>query len=356
MEQEFQSRMQKVINVPYLTSNQEELKYFLGYSGSNGFLVIETEGFHFFTDSRYYDEYSELLGFEKISLIDKNDHYRQIATYLKSKNFQTILLDFQLWTHQEFIDWQQIFFEMKIVINPPAERPSLLRRLKTELEIDKIRQSQKILDKAFISIISFLKEGVLELDIRHELEYQIKKKGAENIAFESIVLFGKRTAFPHGKSGLYSLKKADEILIDAGAVFQNYCSDMTRMFSFGEPSTEFLDHYQLLLSIQKDCIAQIKENIPLKNLDSFVRNRLKEYQLESFFTHSLGHGVGIDIHENPFLSEKSEDVLQKGNVFTIEPGIYIKNQYGIRIEDLIVMQNKDQYEVLAQFPKDLLIL
>lgn len=231
-----------------------------------------------------------------------------------------------------------------------------IRKIKSYKEVEKIKKSIAIADEGLSYLIAWLKEGITEKQAATELEYYLKLKGAEELAFNSIVLFGENTAYPHGESGNRALKEGDVVLVDLGVKKDLYCSDMTRTFCFKKASVEFKNHYHLLLDLQNQILDKININMNASELDLFLREELKKANLLDYYTHSLGHGVGVEVHELPTLSYlKEKEILKKGMIFTIEPGIYLPNQYGIRIEDMVYMNGKGEKEILTDFPKNLLI-
>jgi Xaa-Pro aminopeptidase len=359
LKKEFIQRFGNLSQFPYFTKNSEELKYFIEYGGSYGYLLIYSfSEFVFYTDARYYDEYAYKLGKENVVLLTSFESpFHFLLEELKKREIKELYFDQALFTHEEFLllekELKKENLKLKKLTKPILE----LRKIKDKTEIEKIKKAQEITDKVLFTIMDLFKAGVYERDISNEIGYQMKKLGAQNTAFESIVLFGERTSFPHGESGSVPLKKGDVILIDTGALYEGYHSDITRMMSFGEPKDkEFIKHYETVLSSQKECIEKIKVKMAVKDLDLFVRNKLKAQGLEKYFTHSLGHGVGLHIHELPRISSGSLESIQKGFVFSIEPGVYLNGRYGIRIEDLVWINPFGEKEVLSFFPKDLLIL
>lgn len=348
-------KLAKLEKFPYFTHHGPELEYFLGYTGSNGYLLILSQTqFLFFTDGRYFEAYRELYPDEIRKIAGGVKIYQTLAEILKENGFSSLYL------HPGYLNYEEAL-ELKRFLKPMALRKDAvsvmqLRKVKSYAEIKKVKAAIALADEGLAYLMAWLKEGVSEKRAAAELEYYLKIKGADDLSFSSIVLFGENTAYPHGVPGDRTLKKGDVVLIDLGVKKDHYCSDMTRTFCFKKAPEGFAEHYRLLLSLQERTLAMIRPNIKASVLDLSLRQGLKEAGLLEFYTHSLGHGVGVEVHEAPALSYlKEKETLQKGNLFTIEPGIYLPGKYGIRIEDMVYLNGKGQTEILTDFPKELLI-
>lgn len=217
---------------------------------------------------------------------------------------------------------------------------SALRMIKAPEEIEIICRAESIVDTAFAEVRPLLKEGVTELEIKEELRRAMVCYGAADTAFDTIVAFGDNAAMPHAVSSERKLKKGDCILMDFGAKVDGYMSDFTRTLFFGEPSVKFREAYDVVLRAQLAAISYIEEGgRSAREADKIARDIIDGSAFRGLFTHTLGHGVGIEIHENPSLSKISRDTLSDGMVFTIEPGVYLEGEFGIRIESLCVINN-----------------
>lgn len=211
-----------------------------------------------------------------------------------------------------------------------------LRSIKNREETDKIEKACKIGDLAFKFILQKITAGITEKEIADELETFIRCKGA-TIAFPAIIAFGKNSAIPHHQTGDTKLREDDFVLLDFGAKVDGYCSDMTRTVVFGKPSIKQRKIYETVLEAQKKAIKFVKKQVKAKEVDKVARDYIKSKGF-SDIPHSLGHGIGLEVHEHPSLSPKSKDILKEGMVFSIEPGIYLPNFGGVRIEDLFVLE------------------
>ncbi len=210
--------------------------------------------------------------------------------------------------------------------------------VKNQAQLSKIKKACKITETAFQKTLPFIKEGVTELEVSAVLEYNFKALGGL-VGFETIVAFGENGSVPHYKTGDTKLKANTPILMDFGCSYQGYLSDMTRTFYFGKPSDKFLTVYSAVKNAWESAYSQIRSGMSCVEADKIARSCLEDARLSKFFTHSLGHGVGVKIHEFPTLSPKSSTILEDGMVFSIEPGVYLEGEFGVRIEDTVVLQN-----------------
>ena len=228
-----------------------------------------------------------------------------------------------------------------------------LRAVKSDIEIEHIKKAQSITEKALSAVLSLLKPGVTEKDISAELTYRFLKFGADGLAFDNIVAFGENSSDCHHIAGDRKLEKGDVILFDIGAKANGYCSDMTRTLVFGEPSGKFSEIYELVLNAQQNVLKFLKAGMSGREADSIARELFRANGYDREFGHSLGHSVGIDIHENPRLSASNYDELPENCVVTVEPGLYLE-KFGVRIEDMVVIK-KDGIENLTNFAKSIII-
>jgi Xaa-Pro dipeptidase len=235
------------------------------------------------------------------------------------------------------------------------EKLNDLRMIKDEEEIRLMRKAAEYADYAVQVGVAEIKEGKTELEIIAAIEYELKKKGISEMSFSTMVLSGKNAASPHGTPGSTKVKKGDFVLFDLGIVYKGYCSDITRTVAYGEITKEQETIYQTVLKAQQAAVIAVKPGIPLKELDLTARNIISQAGYGKFFPHRLGHGLGISVHEYPSVTETNELALKKGMVFTIEPGIYVQETAGVRIEDDVVVTDHG-VEVLTKYPKELQII
>lgn len=235
---------------------------------------------------------------------------------------------------------------------PASEFISQARLIKTQEEIERIKKAAKIGEVGFQAIVDIIEAGMTEKALAAEAEYAMRKAGAEGRSFETIVASGTQSAFPHAKTSMKKIEDGDLIIVDLGAIFEGYCSDMTRTFIFGTQGKEQKELVNLVNEGQQHTLEQVKTGMACKALDKIARDYYIEHKKEwgNRFIHSLGHGVGIDVHEGPYLSPISEDILKENMIVTIEPGLYITGMGGARTEDLVVVK-KDGFESLTTCPK-----
>nr|HPG29592.1 M24 family metallopeptidase [bacterium] len=227
------------------------------------------------------------------------------------------------------------------------------RAIKSREEIDKIRESVRILAKAIGIAKKIIKPGISEIDLKIELDYQIIKNGAEDISFDTIVLFGKRTVYPHGHPIHNSILKQNDIIqIDCGSRYEGYCSDLSRAYYVGKCSPYFKKIYGLALSAQKLAIEMSVEGKEISEIEKFVLSVFAKHKLDKYYLHRTGHGVGIEIHEKPAISRLNSDTLKAGNIITIEPGVYLPGKFGIRIEDLLLIEKNKTSNLTESIRKE----
>lgn len=348
----FNKRIEKFIknisdNEGYLITDPKNCYYFSGINSSNITLYITKNKRYLITDFRYKEVASENnAGF--LVLSEKNT-----ISYLNE-----IIEEKIIYTELHYVSYDY-YLKLKESLNcdilPLGNKIDCLRAIKDETETLYIKKSQEIADKAFLETLKTIKEGISEKDLRAELEYQMAKQGSEKPSFDTIVLFSNHTSLPHGEPGDRKLKNKDIILIDFGATYNGYCSDNTRTFFFGKPTLEMEKAYKTVLSAHIKARDLIKIGMTGKDADKIARDFLDNMGYKNLFGHSLGHGVGLDIHENVRLSPNSDDILKENMIFSIEPGIYMEKNFGIRIEDIYILKN-DGVKSLTTLTKELLIL
>ena len=258
---------------------------------------------------------------------------------------------------EDYVTYKQYhYLKQKYRANNLAETDNIiekLRAVKDEEEIDKIRKACELADKCFSHLLEFIKIGMTEKEIAFEVEMFFRKNGAEGLAFDTIVAIGENSANPHWKPGDRKVQMADLILIDMGCKYQGYCSDMTRTIFMGCILEEIKPVYDLVLKNQINTTKEIKEYASIKTITQMVESdfKLNNYSL----IHSLGHSIGMETHEMPYINSKNETFLKANMVIANEPGIYIPGKYGIRIEDTILVE-KNGCTVLTKSPKDYVVI
>ncbi|WP_180522098.1 M24 family metallopeptidase [Staphylococcus haemolyticus] len=225
-----------------------------------------------------------------------------------------------------------------------------LRNIKNESEIENIREAAKLADKCIEIGTEFLKVGVTEREVVNHIENEIKKFGVSEMSFDTMVLFGDHAASPHGTPGERKLVKDEYVLFDLGVIYNHYCSDMTRTVKFGTPSKEAQTIYNIVLEAETNAIEAIRAGVPLQDIDKIARDIISDAGYGDYFPHRLGHGLGLEEHEYQDVSSTNSNLLEAGMVITIEPGIYVPNVAGVRIEDDILV-TENGYEILTHYDK-----
>lgn len=314
-----------------LTSQYDLRQYLTGFATSFGYVLSDKNGTTFYTDPRYIEGATAAL---KGTGIEVKLFGGSLEEILKPYKEVAIPLDKTLYP-----DYLKLSgYNLKIVDSMPAFTGAMA--IKQDYEIENIKKACEIADKAYVKLLSRIKEGMTENDVAAELEYLMRSFGASGTSFESIVGFEANSSVPHHETGLTKLKFGDIILIDFGCKYGGYCSDCTRTFLFGDDKKhgEFKETYKKVLEAHYAAKEKIKGGETGKEADEYARSVLRGYGLDKFFTHSLGHGIGINVHEHPMLSPRSSDILKENMVFSDEPGVYFEGKFGIRIEDTVTLK------------------
>ncbi len=332
-----------------LIFSPENMQYFSGFTGGEGALLLHENNLLLFTDSRYFVQAKEESPDYTIIDIAKT----KPTAYLQDFHPKTLAFE------EDFVS-AKAANSMKEVLNSTTwvgiDSEILMQRaVKDDTEIELLRQAESLADEAFAHIIPLLRPGACEWDIALELEWFMRKGGASGASFPIICASGARSAMPHGVASKKLLAAGDFVTLDFGCFLDGYASDMTRTVVLGKANPEQKKIYETVLAAQTAVITSLHAGITGKEADGIARNIITGAGYGEAFGHSLGHGVGLQIHEAPNLSPRSEMVLQKGMAVTVEPGIYIENFGGVRIEDLVII-TEDGCENLSHFEKKLLEL
>jgi len=331
----------KLVNVRYLTD----------FSGTSGALVISPRKAFFLTDFRYQKQAKKQVSGHDIKIYSGSfDSY--LCSLIERLRSSTVGFEANSLPYARFKKWAS---SLKAELIPLDNLVENLRLKKEKKELGKIRKAADISDRAFRHILSFIKPGVQEREIAIELEYFMRKQGADRYAFELIVAGGRRSALPHATNSANKVRENAFLVLDFGAVYKGYCSDLSRTVFVGKPGEKERKLYKAVLSAQEKAVEKVAVGQKARAIDSTAREFLMEQNLGDYFGHNLGHGVGLEIHEAPVLGPKSNDVLQSGMVFTIEPGVYLPEKGGVRIEDLVAL-GEEGAEVLTKSSKELLTI
>lgn len=325
--------------------------YLSKFKSSMGYALVLQDRAYFFVDFRYIEAAKkEISGFEVI-LADKKMHVL-IQSFLTLHNIKTLAFENLEISYDQYEIFKKELIDTDLI--PLGDTISKLREIKSDFEISIIKQAQRINEQALLHTMKSIKEGISELDIALELEWKIRKLGC-SVAFDFIVLSGKNTSRPHGVPTNNKIKLGDFITIDFGAKYLGYCSDMTRTFSFGNPTDEMKKVYQTVKIAKETAQKYIKSGVTGCEIDKYARDIIDSCGYRGKFGHSLGHGVGIEIHESPSFAPFYDNPIIEKSVLSVEPGIYLENQFGVRIEDLVCV-TKNGYENFNNLNCDLIIL
>ncbi len=319
----------------------ENSQYYLSdFYSTDGAVIVSENETALFVDSRYFeaadnDKKAGNLSDDVNPYLFRMNIFDVIAEYISSIGAKKVCLDAGLITVKQLN-----------ILNEKCENTEFgyladvclkHRRVKTSEEIDKIRKAQSITDKAFIHILGFINKDRTEIEVAAELEYFMRKNGANGLAFETISVSGKNSSLPHGVPTESALTMNSFLTMDYGAKYAGYCSDMTRTVVLGKADDEMKRIYNTVLTAQSEAMKYIKAGVSGKDADKVARDVIVDAGYGEYFGHSLGHSLGLEVHELPSASPRSVDTLVAGNIVTVEPGIYIPGKYGVRIENMVLV-------------------
>lgn len=319
-----------------------DLFYLTGFHLSAGKLFVDVTGAHLIVDGRYYESCASKASIPVI-LAQEN----ALKDLLTSSQVKSLGFSKDNTTYQRFLELQQLPIKLIPVENPVKK----LRSIKDKAEIEALRNAANLAKQGVEVVSNHLKEGISETELAIELEIFWKRKGGEGVAFEPIIAFGPNTSMPHYRAGSAILQKGQHVLVDIGVTLNHYQSDMTRVLFFGPPDPEMVKIYEIIQEAQQAALALCRPGTTLGTLDAAARDIISAKGYGSYFTHSLGHGIGLEVHEYPTLRNAPpfKDVpLEAGMAITIEPGIYLPGRGGVRYEDTIVITSNG-YENLTAF-------
>ncbi|WP_188206136.1 M24 family metallopeptidase [Alkalibacillus aidingensis] len=334
-----------------LITNGQNRRYMTGFTGTAGVVLITLEQAVFITDFRYTVQAREqVTGFDLVE--HRGPIHEEVAEQVKNLGVNRLGFEKNHVTYQVFEAYQNVLTSEFIPVDGLVEQ---LRLFKTEHEINILKEAAEIADAAFDYIQTVIKPGVKEIEVSNELEFFMRKQGAVSSSFDIIVASGYRAALPHGVASEKTIESGELVTLDFGALYKGYCSDMTRTFAVGEISDQLKEIYNTVLQAQIRGMEGIKPGITGKEADALTRDYIKEKGYGDYFGHSTGHGLGMDVHEGPSLSVKSDTVLKPGMVVTVEPGIYVPDVGGCRIEDdTVITENGNKR--LTHSTKELITL
>lgn len=346
---EFINKLPKNVDGALIVS-PESRRYFTGFNASDGFLFITKSGSVFLTDSRYIEAAKN-----KIICCEVEEQKGKLMDYAKRFNCKVLAVEADRLTVTQLKNLRKALHGIKLTTVSTDKIIDSFRAVKNEAEIENICKAQRIAEAAFDHILGFIKVGVTEKEVALELDHYMLSHGADGLSFETIAISGANTSKPHGVPTDKKIEHGDFVTMDYGAVVNGYHSDMTRTVAVGAASDEQKKIYKIVFEAQLAVLRVLKNGVKCSDADKAARDVITEAGYGEYFRHSTGHGVGIEIHEKPFVSPKSTATLRSGNVVTDEPGIYIPGKFGVRIEDMALI-TENGCKNLTKAPKELIII
>jgi len=335
-----------------IVTHLPNVRYLSGFTGSAGvYLAVQRPVF--FTDGRYREQASAQVSGARV-VTATGSALMAAASACSEMGLKHVAIESEHLTVAQLDAVENALGKGAEVIRL-AGTVEELRILKDDEEVELLRNAVELSSRLFRPLLRSMRSGVVESAIAAKLEYMARKAGAERMSFETIVASGERSALPHGVASQAKLPTEGFVVLDYGIVREGYCSDMTRTVHLGKASGEARALYSAVLNAQLAAISAVRPGRTAGEVDRAARQELKKAKLDRFFTHSTGHGVGLEIHEIPRVAALSETVLKPGMVITIEPGVYLPGRCGIRIEDMLLVTD-DGYEVLTPVSKKLIEL
>lgn len=340
-----------------LITDSYNIRYISGYRGE-GVLVHTAGAGYVLTDSRYTEQAAkECSDYQCIDIAGAG--YTQCIKNVLAKAGMSVYADIRVGfenysiSYRQYSEWAKAMDNVTFV--PVDGALDALREVKTEFELERLGIAESIGDKAFSHILRMLRPGMTEREVALELEYYMKKNGAEALSFDTIAASGVNSSMPHAIPTDKALEIGDFLTMDFGCVYEGYCSDMTRTVAIGSADDEMRHVYDTVLRAQTEALAGIRAGVACDEVDAIARGIIADAGYGGYFGHGLGHSVGLYIHENPRFSPGCSDVLRAGMVITVEPGIYLPGRFGVRIEDMVAV-TEDGCVNLAESDKSLIVI
>lgn len=351
-------RIKKVYNIManenidgLLIDSDINRRYLSGFTGTAGRILFTEKNNYFITDFRYTEQAKkQTTGYQ---IIEVNKNFEEgLNELLKESEVNVLGFESKAISYEQFEKYEK---KLEVELKPTKKLIEDLRLIKDKSEVKKIKKAIAYTDRAFKHICNYIKPGLSEREVALELEFFLKQMGAEKNAFEFIVASGTRSSLPHGVATEKKIEKGDFVTMDFGAFFQGYCSDLTRTIIMGKPTDRQREIYNIVLEAQLAVIEKIKAGMSCKEADGIARDIIDNAGYKENFGHSLGHGIGMEVHEAPRVSYSSDSKLKTGMVVTDEPGIYIPDWGGVRIEDDLYLTDEG-CQVLNSAPKELIVI
>lgn len=329
-------------------------RYFAGLASSAGTLLVTRDGAHLIVDFRYFERAKKLD--ERFTVIEQRDLPAQVAGLLKLHRAGRVGIETDGMTVSELSVWRRALDGFSIDTGDAlTDLIHSYRSVKSPHELALMQQAQDITDRCFREILNFIRPGVTERAVANQLARLMRDFGADGEAFDTIALCGENASMPHGVPENRPLSSGELFTVDFGAKKDGYCSDMTRTVALGPIDDEKRTVYETVLAAQKKALSVIVPGVRCADVDRAAREVIDAAGYRGCFGHALGHSLGMDIHETPCFSPKSDAIARPGNVLSVEPGIYIENRFGCRIEDVVCL-TEDGFVNLTKSPKELITL
>jgi Xaa-Pro aminopeptidase len=331
-----------------LVTHLVNVRYLTGFTGSAGIALLGPRQGILWVDPRYTLQAQEQA--EGVEVIEeKKGILKGAASWLRKNGVREATFEASNLTCAQF---EQLGKEAGdgLQLQPAGDLIEELRVVKDRGEIEAIRRAGEVTAEVFAEMLPHVRPGLIEQDLAAEIEYRMRKKGAEGAAFETIVASGPRSAYPHARPSSKALHECELVIFDLGAILNGYAADMTRTVFLGEPTRRVRSLYSAVLKAQEAAVRSVRDSASTREIDSTARRILAKHRLARYFTHSTGHGVGLEIHERPRLGKGETACLRSGSVVTVEPGVYLEGLGGIRIEDTVLV-GPDGPEILTPASK-----
>lgn len=333
----------------FFVTDPKNVRYLSGFTGTSGYVLLNKSKAYFLTDFRYTEQAKKQCSHLE-TVIHKPLVFDSVAEL--TKGAESLLVEAGNLTWENY---QKLQERLESTVKGTKDLVEKLRIVKDKTEIALIEEAARITDEAFLEVCDFIKPGVREKDIARELEFAMKRKGASQVAFDFIVASGERGALPHGVASDKTVKAGEFVTLDIGAVYEGYHSDMTRTVAVGQGDGFLKEIYEIVLKAQEEALKAVKAGKSSFEIDKIARDIITDLGYGEDFGHGLGHGVGLDIHEQPRISPQADTILEENMIITIEPGIYLPQKGGVRIEDLVVVEAEGARR-LSLSSKELIVL
>ncbi len=320
---------------------------------AEGVAIVSKAGCRYYTDSRYIESAQKgIQGFEVIMVSRGRDYFTLINQAIADFGIQILGYEERYLTVAEFMSYEE---KLNAKLVPCNAAIYSLRERKEDYELQRMRQAQEITDAAFAQVCTKIREGITEKELAAELIYCLLKNGAEGLSFDPIVVSGPNTSLPHGVPGDRKLQRGDFITMDFGVIYKGYCSDMTRTVALGYATEEMEKVYNTVLQAQLAGIAASCAGVAGREIDDAARKVIADAGYGEYFGHGYGHSLGMEVHESPNCNPREERLMEERMVCSAEPGIYLPDKFGVRIEDVVVF-TQNGCEILTKSPKNLIII